>query len=59
MFATIRKLVLTRVVPGILVTSIGAYTSARIIIGSPEALIPQKCKRHSRMPRNKRKKERQ
>jgi hypothetical protein len=59
MFATIRKLVLTHVVPGLLVVSIGAYTSALILNGLPEARKPEKCKRHNRKPRNKRKKERQ
>lgn len=52
MFATVRKLVLRRVVPGVLVATIAAYTSDRILNGSSE-----KPKRRSRKPRNKRKKE--
>jgi hypothetical protein len=59
MFATIRNLVLKRVVPGVLVATIGAYTSGRILNGSPDALKPEKRKRRTRKPRNKRKKERQ
>lgn len=51
-FATVRKLVLRRVVPGVFVATIAAYTSDRIRNGSPE-----KHKRRSRKLRNKRKKE--
>lgn len=56
MFATICKVVLKRVVPGVLVASIGAYTSAQIINGSREPRKPEKLKRYRRKPTKKRKK---